>query len=229
MDLALPASWLPLLEIIWINLLLSGDNAVVIALACRSLPDRQRMWGILLGSGAAVMLRAVFTLLVVELLDWPFVKLAGGLLLAWIAIKLTSEDAPHKKQVSPAISLGSAIRIIVVADAVMSLDNMMAIAAAARGSELLILFGLALSIPLIIFGSTLVVALIQRFPALVWAGAAMLGWIAVDLLCDDPVLASWLSPRWPSYDSWDGPAGAVFVLVIAMLGRRWAAREQRQT
>ena len=151
----MPAAWLPLLEIIWIDLLLSGDNAVVIALACRSLPKRQRMLGITLGSGVAIALRVVFTLLVVELLGLPFVKIVGGILLFWIAIQLASEDEPQKKPVREAASLWSAIRIIVVADAIMSLDNMMAIAAAAKGSKLLILFGLALSIPLIIFGSAL--------------------------------------------------------------------------
>jgi YjbE family integral membrane protein len=228
MDLALPAAWLPLLEIISIDILLSGDNAVVIALACRSLPKRQRMLGITLGSGAAIALRVVFTLLVVELLDLPFVKIAGGILLMWIAIKLAVEEEPQKKPVGPAVTLWSAIRVIVVADAVMSLDNMMAIAAAAKGSKLLILFGLALSIPLIIFGSALVLALLNRFPMLVWAGAALLGWIAGDLLCSDLVLAGWLRPRWPDYDNWDGPAGAALVFVVALLSRRrTAARKQR--
>lgn len=218
MDLALPAAWLPLLEIIWIDLLLSGDNAVVIALVCRSLPKRQRMLGITLGSGVAIALRVIFTLLVVELLGLPFVKIVGGLLLFWIAIQLASEDEPQKKPVREAASLWSAIRIIVVADAVMSLDNMMAIAAAAKGSKLLILFGLALSIPLIIFGSALLLALLNRFPLLVWAGAALLGWIAGDLLTTDPMLAGWLRPRWPDYDTWDGPVGAVLVFAIAMFG-----------
>ena len=219
MDLALPAAWLPLLEIIWIDLLLSGDNAVVIALACRSLPKRQRMLGITLGSGVAIALRVVFTLLVVELLGLPFVKIVGGILLFWIAIQLASEDEPQKKPVREAASLWSAIRIIVVADAIMSLDNMMAIAAAAKGSKLLILFGLALSIPLIIFGSALVLALLNRFPLLVWAGAALLGWIAGNLLTTDPMLASWLRPRWPDYDTWDGPIGAALVFAVAMFGR----------
>jgi YjbE family integral membrane protein len=228
MDLALPAAWPPLLEIIWIDILLSGDNAVVIALACHSLPDRQRTLGILLGSGVAIALRVVFTLLVVELLDLPFVKIAGGVLLALIAIRLAAEEAPQKKQISPAMTLWSAIRIIVMADAVMSLDNMMAIAAAAKGSKLLILFGLALSIPLVVFGSALVLALLNRFPVLIWVGAALLGWIAGDLLGSDPLLAAWLRPGWPGFDTWDGPAGAVFVSVIAFLRRRRAAaREQR--
>jgi YjbE family integral membrane protein len=194
-------AWLPLLEIIWIDILLSGDNAVVIALACRPLPGRQRTLGILLGSGVAIALRVVFTLLVVEMLDLPFVKLAGGVLLALIAIRLAGEEEPHKKQVRPAVTLWSAIRIIVVADVVMSLDNMMAIAAAAKGSKLLILFGLTLSIPLIFFGSTFVLALLARFPVLVGAGAALLGWIAGDLLWSDPALATWPRPCWPGIES----------------------------
>jgi YjbE family integral membrane protein len=200
MDLAPPAAWLPLLEIIWIDILLSGDNAVVIALACRSLPDRQRTLGVILGSGAAVALRVVFTLFVVELLGLPYLKIAGGVLLAWIAIMLAGAEEPQK-EIRPANTLWSAIRIIAVADAVMSLDNMVAVAAAAKGSKLLILLGLALSIPLIVFGSTLVLALLNRLPVLVWAGAALLGWIAGDLLCSDPVRhgrarAGWASTVW---------------------------------
>lgn len=137
MSVAAPAFWLPLLEIIWINILLSGDNAVVIALACRSLPGRQRRLGVVLGSGAAVALRVVFTVLVVELLGLPFVKIAGGVLLLWVAVSLAFAEQPEK-EIAPASTLWSAIRIIAVADAVMSLDNMVAIAAVAKGSKLLI-------------------------------------------------------------------------------------------
>ena len=228
MDLRLPAAWLPLLEIVWINILLSGDNAVVIALACHSLPGRQRWWGIIFGSSAAIVLRAVFTLLIVEVLDVPFVKLVGGVLLLWIAIRLAGAVEPQKQPVWKAVSLWSAVWIIVAADAIMSLDNMMAIAAAANGSRLLILFGLALSIPLIICGSTLVAALLTRFPVVVWAGAALLGWIAANLLCADPVLASWLLPRWPDYGLWVGPAGAALVVLIAGLGRELQAVRPRR-
>ncbi|MGH6847009.1 MAG: TerC family protein [Methylocella sp.] len=223
---ATTAFWLPLLEIIWINILLSGDNAVVIALACRSLPGRQRMLGIALGSGAAVALRVVFTVFVVELLSLPFVKIAGGVLLLWIAVRLVVEEEPEK-EIKPANTLWSAIRIIAVADIVMSLDNMVAVAAAAKGSILLILFGLALSIPLIVFGSTLLLALLTRFPALVWAGAGLLGWIAGDLIGTDPGLAAWLRVRWPGFEAWDGAAGAVFVLAIAWLRRRHKAPMQQ--
>ena len=222
MDPAATAFWLPLLEIIWIDILLSGDNAVVIALACRSLPEGQRTLGIMLGSGVAVALRVVFTVLVVELLGLPFVKIVGGVLLLWIAVRLAGAEEPQK-EVRPANTLWSAIRIIAVADAVMSLDNMIAVAAAAKGSKFLILLGLALSIPLLVFGSTLVLALLNRFPVLVWAGAGLLGWIAGDLIGTDPDLAAWLRVRWPGFDTWDGPAGAAFVPVIAWLRRRHKA------
>lgn len=226
MDLAPTTFWLPLLEIIWINILLSGDNAVVIALACRSLPGRKRRLGIALGSGAAVALRVVFTVFVVELLGLPFLKIVGGVLLLWIAIKLALEEEPEK-EIKPANTLWSAIRIIAVADAVMSLDNVIAIAAAAKGSKLLILFGLALSIPLIVFGSTLVLTLLIRFPILVWAGAGLLGWIAGDLIGSDHDLAAWMRVRWPGFEVWYGPAGAAFVLVIAWLRRRQKAPMQQ--
>ncbi|MGB7044693.1 MAG: YjbE family putative metal transport protein, partial [Methylocella sp.] len=165
MDPAATAFWLPLLKIIWINILLSGDNAVVIALACRSLPEGQRTLGVILGSGAAVALRIVFTVLVVELLGLPFVKIAGGVLLLWIGVSLAREEERQNK-IAPANTLWSAIRIVAVADAVMSFDNMVAVAAAAKGSIALILLGLALSIPLIVFGSTLALALLNRFPVL---------------------------------------------------------------
>jgi YjbE family integral membrane protein len=167
-------------------------------------------------------LRVVFTVLVVELLGLPFVKIAGGVLLLWIGVRLAGADE-LQKEIAPANTLWSAIRIVVVADAVMSLDNMIAVAAAARGSKLLILLGLALSIPLLVFGSTLVLALLNRYPILVWAGAGLLGWIAGDLIGTDPDLAAWLRVRWPGFDTWDGPAGAVFVSVIAWLRRRHKA------
>jgi YjbE family integral membrane protein len=226
MDQVTTAFWLPLLEIIWINILLSGDNAVVIALACRSLPDRQRTLGIVFGSGAAVAFRIVFTIFIVELLGLPFVKIVGGVLLLWIGVKLTVEEE-SAKEIKPANTLWSAIRTVAMADAVMSLDNVVAIAAAAKGSKLLILLGLALSIPLIVFGSRLVLKVLNHFPILVWAGAALLGWIAGDLIGADPDLAAWLRVRWPRFDTWDGPAGAVFVPVIAWLRRRHKAPMQQ--
>lgn len=187
MDFSSPTFWLSLLQIIWIDLLLSGDNAVVIALACRSLPDKQRKWGILLGAGAAVGLRIIFALLVSYLLGVPFLKVAGGLLLLWIAVKLISDGEGEAHEVAAADSLWKAVRTIAIADAVMSLDNVVAIAAASRGHPELFIFGLLLTIPLIIAGSQLVMALLTRFPILVWAGAALLGWIAGEMVVGDVI------------------------------------------
>ncbi|WOJ90011.1 TerC family protein [Methylocapsa polymorpha] len=225
MDSGAAALLIPLLEIIWIDILLSGDNAVVIALACRSLPPHQRRWGILLGSGAAVLLRVVFTFLAVELLALPLVKIAGGMLLLWIAIRLVDEE--EEEEIQPANTLWASIRIIVVADAVMSLDNVMAIAAAAKGSDLLVIFGLALSIPLIVFGSTLLLSLLNRYPALIWAGAALLGWIAGELIGADPNLVAWLRPRAPGLEVWGAPAGALFVLAAAWMWGQLRAAAKR--
>jgi YjbE family integral membrane protein len=181
--------WVGLLQIIWIDLLLSGDNAVVIALACRGLPEKQRKWGILLGAGAAVGLRIIFALVITYLLAVPFLKLVGGLLLFWIAIKLVvGEEGGDHSNIQESYNLWKAVRTVAIADAVMSLDNVIAIAAASHGNVWLFIFGLALTIPLIIFGSTLILGIIERFPIFVWAGAALLGWIAGEMLLSDPVV-----------------------------------------
>lgn len=179
---------LAVLKIIGINIVLSGDNAVVIALACRSLPPRERMLGILLGAGAAVVLRIIFTLLIQQLLDIQFLKLAGGLLLFWIAVKLLTQEEASEDSVKGGSSIWEAVKIVAIADIVMSLDNVLAIAAAAGGDWRLIVFGLIISIPLVIGGSTLIVSLLTRYPALVWAGAALLGWVAGELLATEPAL-----------------------------------------
>jgi YjbE family integral membrane protein len=208
-------------EIIWIDILLSGDNAVVIALACRSLPEDQRRWGILLGSLAAVTLRILFAFVIIKLLALPFVKAIGGVLLVWIAVKLLFEEN-HAKDVRPAKSLIAAVRTIAIADGVMSLDNVIAIAAAAKQDILLIIFGLALSVPLIVFGSSLVLAVLNRFPILVWAGAALLGWIAGDLVGADPTVAAWMRVHFasiPHLEFWWGPAGLALVLALGGLAR----------
>jgi len=189
--------WIGLLQIIWIDLLLSGDNAVVIALACRGLPEKQRKWGILLGAGAAVGLRIIFALAITYLLAVPFLKLVGGILLFWIATKLIvgEEGGDGHGNIEESDNLWKAVRTVAIADAVMSLDNVIAIAAASHGNVWLFIFGLALTIPLIIFGSTLILGIIERFPIFVWAGAALLGWIAGEMLLSDPVvlrqLAAW--------------------------------------
>jgi len=198
MDFTAPTFWVSLLQIIWIDLLLSGDNAVVIALACRSLPVKQRKWGILLGAGAAVGLRILFALAVTVLLGIPFLKVVGGLLLFWIAIKLVTDHEGEAHDVAASDSLWKAVRTIAIADAVMSLDNVVAIAAAARGHWELFVFGLVLTIPLIIFGSQLLLNLLTRFPILIWAGAALLGWIAGEMLVGDVMALSYLQHFDPS-------------------------------
>ncbi len=177
-----------ILRIIGIDIVLAGDNAVVIALACRSLPPKQRMLGIILGAGVAVLLRIFFTVIIQYMLEVQWLKLVGGILLFWIAIKLLTSEEGHEDGVRSGSSLFEAVRIVAIADLVMSLDNMLAIAAAAGGNTYLIIFGLALSIPLVVAGSTLIMTLLTRFPILVWAGAALLGWIAGELIATEPVL-----------------------------------------
>jgi len=214
-----------ILEIIWVDILLSGDNAVVIALACRTLPEDRRRWGILLGSLAAVALRILFAFIVIKLLALPFLKAAGGVLLLWIAIKLLSDQA-GAKDVRPARSLFAAVRTIAIADGVMSLDNVIAIAAAAKQDIVLIIFGLILSVPLIVFGSGLVLAVLNRFPALVWAGAALLGWIAGELIGSDPSIAAWMLRLHAAYlAAWWAPAGMACVLAAAGSMRLWRSRK----
>ena len=185
MDFSSPIFWVALLQIIWIDLLLSGDNAIVIALACRSLPENRRKVGIWLGASAAVGLRILFALAVSYLLGVPLLKVVGALLLFWIAIKLVLDEGGEGHHVEGADSLWKAVRTIAIADAVMSLDNVVAIAAAARGHAELFIFGLLLTIPLIVFGSQIILKLISRFPILIWFGAALLGWIAGEMLVSD--------------------------------------------
>jgi YjbE family integral membrane protein len=186
----LGASLVQVLTIIWFDILLAGDNAVVIALACRSLPRKQRKMGVLLGAGAAVVLRVIFTVLVTYLMNIPFLKLAGSLALFWIAIKLLTEEGADASKIEGSSSLWGAVRTIAIADVVMSLDNVLAIAAVAKGNVWLIVFGLAVSIPLIVGGATLLMSILARFPILVWAGAALLGGIAGELLLTDPALGA---------------------------------------
>ena len=192
MDLTTSQFLIAVVQIIWIDILLSGDNAVVIALACRSLPPKQRRLGILLGAGTAVGLRIVFAVIVSYILAVPFLKLVGGLLLLWIALKLVSSEEQDAHEVEESTNLWRAVRTIAVADAVMSFDNVVAIVGASHGNNWLFVFGLLLSIPLIIFGSTLIMTLIERFPLFVWAGAALLGWIAGEMMLSDPVVLRFL-------------------------------------
>ncbi len=202
------------LQIVWINILLSGDNAVVIALACRGLQARQRTWAVLGGSLAAVTLRIVFTVFIVALLRLPYIKLASGLLLLWIAFDLLRHD-DDDKDVTAAGSIWGAVRTIAIADAIMSLDNVVAVAAAAKNSVPLIVFGIAVSVPLIIFGSTLILKLLERYPILVVVGAALLGWVAGEIMVSDPALPRWLGPMPEGIEYWAAGAGAALILAIA--------------
>jgi YjbE family integral membrane protein len=224
-DMAHPVFWVSVLQIIWINVLLSGDNAVVIALACRGLPPRQRMWGMILGAAVAVLLRIVFTGIVVELMMLPYLKLLGGLALFYIAAKLVVPDDPDKDEIEAVQHLWRAVRIVAVADVIMSLDNVIAIAAAAQGSVGLLIFGLGISIPLIVAGAALIMSLLDRFPILVWGGAALLGWIVGEVCASDPIVAGYLTVTFGAatadrVEIASSLAGAILVLVVGGLWRR---------
>src|SRR3954463_12782314 len=183
--------WLDLLQIIGINILLSGDNAVVIALASRSLPASQRRMAVIGGSGAAVVLRIALCLIVASLLQVRYLKLIGGLLLLYIGIKLIVDEESND-EIAARSNLWGAIRPILIADAVMSLDNVVAIAAAAHDSVLLIALGLLISIPLIVFGSQLMLRVLTKYPILVSLGGGLLGWLAGEIILSDPIVDSWL-------------------------------------
>lgn len=207
-----PAFWLAVGKIIWINVLLSGDNALVIALACRGLAPRQKLWGMILGAAAAVILRIIFTGIVVTLMELPYLKLVGGLALIVIAAKLLVPEQEDEEGVKSASHLWAAVQIVVVADIVMSLDNVIAVAAAANGSVPLLILGLAISVPLIVAGAALIMALLTRLPILVWAGAILLGWISGDVIATDPAVSPVL------HRIFDGALGAGIDGMLAAIG-----------
>ena len=218
-----PEFWVGLLKIIWINIILSGDNAVVIALAARSLPPAQQKKAVLFGSGAAVVLRIVLTVVAVQLLALPYLQIVGGLLLLWIGTQLLGDGDDGEGESKEYGSLMAAVRTILIADLVMSLDNVIAVAAAAKGSMLLLILGLAISIPLVIFGSTLMIRLMERYPVVVTFGAGLIGWVGGETIISDNVLAPWVQEaHWLHYA---GPAvGAALVLGIGkLLARRGGA------
>ena len=218
MDLQTPALWLTVGKIIWINVLLSGDNALVVALACRALEPRHRFWGMILGAAAAVVLRILFTAIVSTMMELPYLKLAGGLALVVIAAKLLVPEREGEGGVESASHLWAAMQIVVVADLVMSLDNVIAVAAAANGSIPLLIFGLASSVPLVVAGAALILALLDRLPVLVWGGAALLGWIAGDLTATDPAVQPGLQTLF------SGTVGLEINAWLALLGvGRWFA------
>jgi YjbE family integral membrane protein len=214
MELGTPQFWLAVLEIIMINILLSGDNAVVIALACRNLTPRQRRRGIFWGVLGAIVLRIVLTFFAMSLLVNPYLKLIGGALLLWIGVKLIAEEEGGEHDVKASDRLLAAVWTIIVADLVMSFDNVMGVAAAAKGSGPLIVFGLLVSIPIVVLGSQVIMRLIARFPILVLAGGGLLGYIAGEMMVEDPAVASWIATN-ASQVAALAPGGG-FALVVAL-------------
>jgi YjbE family integral membrane protein len=186
-DIHTPAFWLAVGKIIWINVLLSGDNALVIAMACRGLRGRHRLWGMIIGAGIAVVLLIVFTGIVATLMALPYLKLLGGLALLVIAAKLVVPE-DEDDEITAGTTLWHAIRIVVIADIIMSLDNVIAVAAAANGQISLLILGLAISIPMIVAGAALIMMVLDRLPILVWLGAMLLGWIAGEVIESDPAV-----------------------------------------
>lgn len=223
MEFGTPQFWLAGIEIIVINILLSGDNAVVIALACRNLPPHQRRWGVVWGAGGAILLRIVLTFFAISLLDLPWLKIVGGLLLLWIGVKLIADDGGEGHQVAASNQLFSAVRTIVVADLVMSLDNVIGVAAAAKGSLVLLVFGLVVSIPLVIVGSQLIMKAIERFPMLVMAGGGLLGYVAGEMAVTDNAVSGWIEAH-AHWLHWALPVGCIlFVIGVARIVQMRAA------
>jgi YjbE family integral membrane protein len=212
------AFWLGLLKIIGVNIILSGDNAVVIALAARSLPPKQQKAAVLWGSGAAVVMRIILTVFAVALLTLPWLKLVGSLLLFWIGIKLLIPEE-ESEDIDASDNLIAAIKTILIADLVMSIDNVIAVAAAAGGSLTLLVLGLAISIPLVIFGSTLLLHLMERWPIIITIGGGLLGFVAGEMLVTDPALKGWLAGIGIEFDG-DKPkvAGLSLELICGAIG-----------
>jgi YjbE family integral membrane protein len=205
--------WIGLIKIIWINIILSGDNAVVIALAARSLPPEQQKKAVLFGSGAAVVLRIALTVVAAKLLALSYLQIIGGLLLLWIGVQLLGNEEDGEGESKEYGSLMSAVRTILIADLVMSLDNVIAVAAAAKGDTVLLILGLAISIPLVIFGSTLMIKLMDRFPIIVTLGAALIGWVGGETIVSDVALKGFAAANpWIHYAA--AAAGAALVVGI---------------
>ncbi len=219
--LATSEFWIGLLTIIWVNIILSGDNAVVIAMAARALPLKQQKKAVFWGSGAAVGLRIVLTVVAATLLALPYLQIVGGLLLLWIGVQLLGdEDEGDSSASHHQADLKSAVRTILIADLIMSLDNVIAVAAAAKGNTVLLILGLAISIPLVIFGSTLMIRLMARFPIIVTIGAALIGWVGGETIASDAVLQDLMVGRgWVHY-----AAAACGAAIVIVLGKAIQAR-----
>ena len=231
MEFMSAAFWAALGSIILANILLSGDNAVVIALAARSLPPKQQKQAIFIGSGAAILMRIVLTLVAAQLLQLPWLKLIGAVLLLYIGVTLLlpedEEDGGHGEGKG---SMAAAVRTILIADLVMSLDNVIAVAAAAKGDTTLLILGLAISIPLVIFGSTLLLKVIERFPIIVWGGAALLGYIAGEIALADPAIHDWVEGQAASMGTTGHGLGQIAGIVCALgvVGVAWTILRRRK-
>jgi len=220
-----PQFWVAGFEIIVVNILLSGDNAVVIALACRNLPRTQRKLGIFWGVVGAVVLRVILTFFAVQLLRLPWVQLIGAALLVWIGIKLVAEGdgEGEGEEVEAGNRLASAIKTVIVADLVMSLDNVIGVAAAAKGSVLLLVFGLVVSIPLVVVGARIIMKLVERLPWLVIAGGGLLGYIAGEIAVADTAVKPWIDDSMPSLHYVAPVAGVAVVVLVGV----WLTRKNR--
>lgn len=234
------AMWAALGNIILVNIVLSGDNAVVIAMAARGLHGRQQKMAIVWGSAAAITMRVALTLFAVELLKYPYLKIVGALLLFYIGVELLAEGDHDEDSVIEHTLLWAAIRTIMVADLIMSLDNVIGVAAAAKGNAVLLIIGLAISIPLIVFGSTIMLKLMERFPLIITLGGALLGYLAGDMLVTDPAIADWVTTEFPHHDltiisgsveiSLPGLIGAMLVILGGkMLARRATSSAMAET
>jgi YjbE family integral membrane protein len=218
-----PQFWLAVLQIIAIDIVLGGDNAVVIALACRRLPDKQRKLGIFWGVAGAIVLRVVLIFFALNLLTIPYLKVAGAALLVWIGIKLLQPESEGSHEVDASTTLLGAIKTIIVADAVMSLDNVIAIAGAAKDEISLVIFGLVISVPIIVWGSQLVMRVMDRYPVTIAIGAGLLGWIAGDMAVTDVVTKEWVDVN-ANFLHWIAPAAMAIVVIAA--GKTLAARKR---
>ena len=212
--------WVALAQIIVINIMLSGDNAVVIALASRSLPPAQQKRAIIFGSVGAIVLRIVLTFFAVMLLDMPYLKLVGGIALLWIGASMLG-GGDGEENIDAHSNLSAAIKTIIIADFIMSLDNVLGVAAAAKGNVVLLVVGLGISIPLIIFGSQLILKLMERFPLIVTVGAGLLGWVAGEMLVTDNAVAGWIEVN-AAYLHYVVPV--VGIIVVIAMGKWMAAR-----
>src|SRR5437660_2562927 len=229
--------WLGLGAIIWVNIILSGDNAVVIALAARSLPSHQQTKAVIWGAGAAVVLRIVLTIVAVESLKLSYLKLLGGVLLLWIAVKLLVPEDDGGDGIKSSSNLLAAIKTILIADLVMSLDNVIAVAAVAKGSVVLLVLGLLISIPLVVYGATLLMKLMERYPVIITIGAALIGYVAGEMLVTDPIVIGWFesNAHWMidfevfsvfGYKFELSGAGLIGVVLVVAAGKWLAKRKE---